>query len=50
MATVSSDYAVQMHGITKRFGAFYALKDMNLDVKKGRSIPFWVKMGREKVH
>ena len=35
MATVSSDYAVQMHGITKRFGAFYALKDMNLDVKKG---------------
>ena len=35
MATVSSDYAVQMHGITKRFGAFYALKNMNLDVKKG---------------
>lgn len=35
MATVSSDYAVQMHGITKRLGAFYALKDMNLDVKKG---------------
>lgn len=35
MTTVSSDYAVQMHGITKRFGAFYALKDMNLDVKKG---------------
>ena len=35
LATVSSDYAVQMHGITKRFGAFYALKDMNLDVKKG---------------
>ncbi|WP_349944728.1 ABC transporter ATP-binding protein [Lacrimispora sp. BS-2] len=35
MVTVNSDYAVQMHGITKRFGAFYALKDMSLDVKKG---------------
>lgn len=35
MVTGNSDYAVQMHGITKRFGAFYALKDMSLDVKKG---------------
>lgn len=35
MADVSSEYAVQMHGITKSFGSFYALTDMNLDVKKG---------------
>ncbi|HUM84922.1 MAG TPA: ABC transporter ATP-binding protein [Lachnospiraceae bacterium] len=32
---VSPEYAVQMHGITKIFGSFYALTDMNLDVKKG---------------
>jgi general nucleoside transport system ATP-binding protein len=32
---ISSEYAVQMHGITKKFGSFYALTDMNLDVKKG---------------
>ncbi|MFA9375817.1 MAG: ABC transporter ATP-binding protein [Lachnotalea sp.] len=35
MAEVSSKYAVQMHGITKSFGSFYALADVNLDVKKG---------------
>ena len=34
-AEVSSKYAVQMHGITKRFGSFYALTDVQLDVKKG---------------
>lgn len=34
-AEVSSEYAVQMHGITKSFGSFYALTDVNLDVKKG---------------
>lgn len=32
---VSPEYAVQMHGITKTFGSFYALTDMNLDVRKG---------------
>ena len=32
---VSSEYAVQMHGITKMFGTFCALNDVNLDVKKG---------------
>ena len=32
---VSSKYAVQMHGITKRFGSFYALTDVNLDVERG---------------
>ncbi len=32
---VSSEYAVQMHGITKSFGSFYALTDVELDVKKG---------------
>ena len=32
---VSSKYAVQMHGITKRFGSFYALTDVDLDVEKG---------------
>lgn len=32
---ISKEYAVQMHGITKRFGAFTALDHMNLDVKKG---------------
>ncbi|WP_333678326.1 ABC transporter ATP-binding protein [Muricomes intestini] len=35
MAGESSEYAVQMHGITKRFGSFCALQDMNLNVKKG---------------
>ena len=34
-AEVSKEYAVQMHGITKRFGSFYALTDVDLDVKKG---------------
>ncbi|HEX2985798.1 MAG TPA: ABC transporter ATP-binding protein [Caproiciproducens sp.] len=32
---VSSEYAVQMHGITKMFGSFCALNKVNLDVKKG---------------
>jgi len=32
---VSAEYAVQMRGITKIFGSFYALTDMNLDVRKG---------------
>ena len=35
MAEVSRDYAVQMHGITKRFGSFCALDHMELDVKAG---------------
>ncbi len=34
-AEVSKEYAVQMHGITKSFGSFYALTDVDLDVKKG---------------
>ena len=34
-AEVSSRYAVQMHGITKRFGSFYALTDVDLDVEEG---------------
>ncbi len=32
---VNKEYAVQMHGITKMFGSFCALDDVNLDVKKG---------------
>lgn len=32
---VSSEYAVQMHGITKMFGSFCALDKVDLDVKKG---------------
>lgn len=32
---VSSEYAVQMHGITKMFGSFCALNNVHLDVKKG---------------
>ena len=35
MTEVSRDYAVQMHGITKRFGSFCALDHMELDVKAG---------------
>lgn len=35
VTAAGSEYAVQMHGITKQFGSFYALKEMNLDVKKG---------------
>ncbi len=31
---VSSEYAVQMHGITKTFGSFKALDNVSLDVKK----------------
>ena len=34
-AEVSNKYAVQMHGITKRFGSFYALTDVQLDVERG---------------
>ena len=34
-AEVSKEYAVQMHGITKSFGSFYALTDVDLDVRKG---------------
>ncbi|MDY5913469.1 MAG: ABC transporter ATP-binding protein [Inconstantimicrobium porci] len=32
---ISPEYAVQMHGITKTFGSFCALDNINLDVKKG---------------
>ncbi len=32
---ISREYAVQMHGITKLFGNFRALDQVNLDVKKG---------------
>ncbi len=32
---VSTEYAVQMHGITKLFGSFCALDHVDLDVKKG---------------
>lgn len=32
---ISKDYAVQMRGITKMFGSFCALNQVNLDVKKG---------------
>lgn len=35
MTEVSRDYAVQMHGITKRFGSFCALDHMELNVKAG---------------
>ena len=31
---VSSDYAVQMHGITKVFGSFKALDAVDLNVRK----------------
>ncbi len=34
-AEVSKEYAVQMHGITKSFGSFYALTNVDLNVKKG---------------
>ena len=33
MSGASSEYAVEMRGITKRFGSFYALQDMELRVK-----------------
>lgn len=32
---ISTDYAVQMHGIVKTFGSFCALNEVHLDVKKG---------------
>lgn len=32
---ISTEYAVQMHGITKMFGSFCALDKVDLDVKKG---------------
>ena len=50
MATVSSDYAVQMHGITKRFWGVYALKRYESDVKRAASIPLLGENGAGKVH
>lgn len=35
MQELSKDYAVQMRGITKRFGNFTALDHVSLDIKKG---------------
>lgn len=35
MKEISKEYAVQMHGITKKFGTFCALKNVELDVKAG---------------
>lgn len=35
MKEVSKEYAVQMHGIVKKFGSFTALDHAELDVKKG---------------
>lgn len=32
---IREDYAVQMRGITKRFGSFTALDNVNIDIKKG---------------
>lgn len=32
---IKKDYAVQMRGITKRFGSFTALDHVNIDIKKG---------------
>ena len=32
---ISQQYAVQMRGITKMFGSFCALNNINLDIKKG---------------
>ncbi|NRW85406.1 ATP-binding cassette domain-containing protein, partial [Clostridium beijerinckii] len=32
---ISKQYAVQMRGITKTFGSFCALDNINLDIKKG---------------
>lgn len=32
---INDEYAVQMHGICKKFGSLTALKEMNLKVKKG---------------
>lgn len=34
---ISKDYAVQMRGITKYFGSFKALDNVDLDVKKGET-------------
>ena len=34
---ISKDYAVQMRGITKVFGNFKALDNVDLDVKKGET-------------
>lgn len=35
MKEISKEYAVQMHGITKKFGTFCALKNVELNVKAG---------------
>ncbi len=32
---ISKQYAVQMRGITKMFGSFCALDDINIDIKRG---------------
>ncbi len=35
MKDISKEYAVQMRGITKRFGKFTALDEVSVDIKKG---------------
>lgn len=37
------EYAIQLKNVTKTFGKVVANKNVNLDVKKVRSSPFWEK-------
>ena len=39
-------YAVQMKGISKYFGSFCALDQVDLEVQKAPSTPCWGKMER----
>lgn len=38
-----SEYILEMKHITKRFASVVANEDVNLSVKKARSMLFWVK-------
>ena len=41
-----TEYAIEMKGITKTFGSVVANRDVELNVRQGRSWPCWVRTAR----
>lgn len=44
------EYAVEMLNITKRFPGIVANDNITLQLKKARSMPFWVKTAQGNLH